>query len=77
MITDKLKINDDEKTEFILICTRAQLKKMNIGKITVGDSLISTSKDEIKNLGTWFDCNLMTEHTFQKLVKQASFISII
>ena len=48
MITDKLKINDDEKTEFILIGTRAQLKKMNIGKITVGDSLISTSKDEIK-----------------------------
>ena len=63
MITDKLKINDDEKTEFILICARAQLKKMNIGKITVLDSLISTSKDAIRNLGTWFDCNLMTEHT--------------
>ena len=63
MITDKLKINDDEKTEFILIGTRAQLKKINIGKITVLDSLISTSKDARRNLGTWFDCNLMTEHT--------------
>ena len=39
MITDKLKI-DDEKTEFTLIGTRAQLKKVDIGKITVGDSLI-------------------------------------
>ena len=63
MITDKLKINDDAKTEFILIGTRAQLMKMNVGKITVGDSLISATKDAIKNLGTWFDCNLMTEHT--------------
>ena len=63
MITDKLKINDEEKTEFILIGTRAQLKKINMGKITVGDSLISTSKDAIRNLRTWFDCNLMTEHT--------------
>ena len=63
MTTDKLKINDDEKTEFILIGTRAQLQKMNIGKITVLDYLISTSKDAIRNLGTWFDCNLMTEHT--------------
>ena len=62
MITDNLKINDDEKTEFILTCARAQLKKMNIGKITVLDSLISTSKDAIRNLGTWFDCSLMTEH---------------
>ena len=63
MITGKLKINDDEKTEFMLIGTRAQLKKMNICKITVGDSLISTSEDAIRNLGTWFDCNPMTEHT--------------
>ena len=39
MITDKLKI-DDGKTEFTLIGTRAQLKKVDIGKITVGDSLI-------------------------------------
>ena len=39
MITDKLKI-DDGKTELTLIGTRAQLKKVDIGKITVGDSLI-------------------------------------
>lgn len=39
MITDKLKI-DDGKAEFTLIGTRAQLKKVDIGKRTVGDSLI-------------------------------------
>jgi len=39
MITNKLKI-DDGKTEFTLIGTRAQLMKVDIGKITVGDSLI-------------------------------------
>ena len=39
MITDELKI-DDGKAEFTLIGTRAQLKKVDIGKRTVGDSLI-------------------------------------
>ena len=50
VIKDKLKINDD-KSEFILIGTQAQLKKVDIDNLTVGDSCISPSTDVIRNLG--------------------------
>ena len=36
MITDKLKLNDDE-TEFLIIGTRQQLSKVHIKKLSVGD----------------------------------------
>ena len=46
VIKDKLKINDD-KSEFIIIGTQAQLKKMDIDNLAVGDSCISPSADVI------------------------------
>ena len=62
VIKDKLKIKDD-KSEFILIGTQAQLKKMDIDNLAVGDSCISPSTDAIRNLGAWFDANFtMSTH---------------
>ena len=48
MINDKLKIND-VKSEFILIGTQAQLKKVDSDNLVVGDSCISPSTDSIRN----------------------------
>ena len=72
IINDKLKIND-EKSDFILLGSKAQLKKVDIDKITVIDSLISTSKSAIRNLGTWFDCNLMMSTHVTKTCKAGYF----
>ena len=61
MIQDRLMINDD-KTEFLLVGTRQQLNKLDSCSITVGNNRISPSPC-VKNLGSWFDCNLsMTDH---------------
>ena len=53
MLQDKLKIND-AKTEFVLIGTRPQLKKVDIDSLKIGDSVITPSKDAVRNLGSWF-----------------------
>ncbi|KAK3755675.1 hypothetical protein QZH41_000646 [Actinostola sp. cb2023] len=50
MAKDKLKINDD-KSEFILIGTKAQLKKVEIDGLTIGDSTISPSRDAHQESG--------------------------
>ena len=76
VIKDKLKINDD-KSEFILIGTQAQMKKVDIDNITVGDSCISPSTDVIRNLGAWFHVNFTMSTHVTKLAKQVSFTSII
>ena len=76
VIKDKLKINDD-KSEFILIGTQAQMKKVDIDNITVGDSCISPSTDVIRNLGTWFHVNFTMSTHVTKFAKQVSFTSII
>ena len=56
------KISDD-KSEFILIGTQAQLKKVDIDNLTVGNSCISPSTDVIRNLGAWFHVNFtMSTH---------------
>ena len=56
MLSDRLKLNDDER-EFIIIGTRQQLAKVNIESMRVGDST-TTPASEVKNLGTWFDRQL-------------------
>ena len=45
---------NDSKTEFLIIGSRAQLSKININSITVGDSLIEPVKNA-RNLGSWFE----------------------
>ena len=63
MLKDKLKLNDD-KTEFTLIGTKAQLAKVNFDTIRVGNTQISANK-VVKNLGCWFhsQMNLNTHIT--------------
>ena len=61
MIEDRLMLNDD-KTELVLIGTRQQLQKVNLNDITVGDTVVE-AKSVVRNLGSWFDCNLdMSSH---------------
>ena len=56
MLTDKLKLNDD-KTEFIIIGTRQQLKKVTFNTFRVGNTQV-TSLSQAKNLGSWFDAQM-------------------
>ena len=62
MIADRLKLNDD-KTEFLIIGTPAQLDKINVSEIVVGQTKVPAIKTA-RNLGAWFDANLtMSVHT--------------
>ena len=54
MIRDRLLINDD-KTEFALIGTTAQLRKVSISTLRIGDAEVHPSIDSIRNLGVWID----------------------
>ena len=61
MIADRLKLNDD-KTEFMIIGTRAQLDKVNVSEIVVGQAKVP-AVTFVRNLGTWLDTNLtMSAH---------------
>ena len=56
MIADRLKLNDD-KTEFMIVGTRAQLDKVNLSEIVVGQAKVP-AVTIVRNLGTWLDRNL-------------------
>ena len=61
MTENRLKLNS-EKTEFILIGTRQQLKKMEYNSIRIGDDTVM-AKPCIRNLGIWMDSELkMVDH---------------
>ena len=61
MHENKLLLNE-EKTEFLLIGTKQQLAKVDIGHIKVGKVNIAPHSP-VKNLGVWFDSNLsMIDH---------------
>jgi hypothetical protein len=53
MTVDKLKLNDG-KTEFLIIGTAAQLKKVNISSIVIGQDNVPVVSCA-RNLGVWFD----------------------
>ena len=58
---NKLLLNE-EKTELLLIGTKQQLAKVDIGHIKVGKVNIAPHSP-VKNLGVWFDSNLsMVDH---------------
>ena len=71
MIADKLKMNDG-KTEFMIIGTKPQLKKVNIDHLMVGSSKVSPVPI-VKNLGTWFDSNLNLREHINKTCRAAHF----
>ena len=56
MRENKLLLNE-EKTELLLIGTKQQLAKVDIGHIKVGKVNIAPHSP-VKNLGVWFDSNL-------------------
>ena len=61
MTADKLKLNDD-KTEFMILGTRAQLDKVNVSEIVVGHAKVP-AVTTVRNLGAWLDANLtMSAH---------------
>jgi hypothetical protein len=53
MTVDKLKLNED-KTEFLIIGSRAQLEKIKITELRIGQVMVS-SVSNARNLGSWFD----------------------
>ncbi len=53
MTMDKLKLNDD-KTQFLIIGTCAQLEKIKITELRIGQVMVS-SVSNARNLGSWFD----------------------
>ena len=62
MVQDKLQLNDHAKTEFLVIGTRAQLNKVMISDLQVGEVKVSAVYSA-RNLGVWFDANMnMTTH---------------
>ena len=65
MNSNRLKMNDN-KTEFMLCGSKAQLKKCQINNLTVGDSTIKASKS-LKYLGVTIDPELhFKDHIIQK-----------
>ena len=53
MIYNKLKLNE-EKTEFVIICSPRQRHKLTFSSICIGDSVISATENA-RNLGVVFD----------------------
>ena len=72
MITDRLMIND-EKTEFMLIGTKAQPAKVKSITLTIGESVILPSEEPIRNLGAWFDCTFNLNHYINKICRSAYY----
>ena len=56
MIQDKVKLNE-AKTEFLIIGTLQQLKKVRTDNLSVGDAIISPVLSA-RNLGAYFDSNM-------------------
>ena len=63
MIRDRLLINDD-KTEFVLIGTNAQLRKVSFSTLGI---------DPIRNLGEWIDNTFSIKPRVIKTCKSAFF----
>ena len=73
MVKNKLKLNDD-KTEFLLLGTKARLSQAKYNHIKIGESHIECS-DEARNLGVIFDKHLTLEPHVNNVVK-SSFYNI-
>ena len=64
MTADKLKVNGD-KTELIVIGTRAQLDKISISELSI-DRVKVSAVSNVRNLGTWFDNHLSMKTAINK-----------
>ena len=52
---------NDKKTEFLVIGTRLQLKKVSIDCLTIGAEKILVAEKPVKNLGVWLDRKLSVD----------------
>ena len=66
-----LKLNN-EKTEFLMLGSRQQLRKVSIPPLVVGSAHIPPS-DKVKNLGVVFDTAMTLESQISKSVKSANY----
>ena len=64
MTTAKLKLSDD-KTELIVIGTRAQLNKISISELSI-DHVKVSAVCNVRNLGSWFDNHLSMKTAINK-----------
>ena len=69
---DKLFIND-KKTEFLVIGTRQQLKKVIIDCLTIGAEKILVAEKPVKNLGVWLDSKLSMDAQITKACSAAFY----
>lgn len=73
MLANMLKQNDD-KTEFIIVCSTNVRKQISGAPLTVGDASIPPSPS-VRNLGVTFDAE-MTLHPHFKKVCQAAYLHL-
>ena len=64
---------NDGKTEFLVVGTSKQLAKLDINKISVGDSEVKPSST-VKNLGVWLDSCLNMEKHISNTCKSAFYM---
>ena len=69
---DKLFMND-KKTEFLVIGTRQQLKKVSIDCLTIGAEKILVAEKPMKNLGVWLDSKLSMDTHITKTCSAAFY----
>ena len=56
----------EDKTEIMLIGTQQQLDKVNISHLEIGQASVSIVSSAVRNLGSWFDVNLMMTDQINK-----------
>ena len=56
----------EDKTEIILIGTQQRLDKVNIAHLEIGQASVSIVSSAVRNLGSWFDVNLMMTEQINK-----------
>ena len=69
---DKLFMND-KKTEFLVIGTRQQLKKVTIDCLTIGAQNILVAEKPVKTLGVWLDSKLSMDVHITKTCSAAFY----
>ena len=63
---------NESKTEFLIIGSRQQLRKINVEGVTVGDAMI-TPVTYVKNLGVWFDQHMTMNDHIGKVCSKAFY----
>ena len=71
MTADKLKLNDD-KTELIVIGTRAQLDKISISELSIDHAKVPAVCN-VRNLRTWLDNHLSMKTAISKTCQSARY----